>query len=464
MGLKGRAQLLGGATLGFGCLLALVAVLALTVSTTAARAAATIAVTTTAPGVNDDGECSLQEAIYAANLDASQAPDPANLGDPDAFIATACAAGSGDDVIVLPSKGLFTMSGPVADVHNYVGATATPMVTSTITIEAVGSRIQHGGGAVPYRAFAVGKGGDLTIHEIHIKGFEVHGGNGADGGGGGMGAGGAIYVQEGSLAVGWSTFEQNGALGGDGSNGNINGGGGGGGGLGGNGGAGPGGGGGGGGSRGDGASGQEFGCGIICPGGAAGGGGGGTYADASGHSRGYDCGGNGSFYIFAAFIPGARDGDDAGCAGGGGGGGQEAFTVGVVGGFYGGDGGWGNYGGGGGGGAYLLLSGDGGSGGFGGGGGAATTAGSNFPPFTGPNGGDGGFGGGGGGGAGTYLSVGSGGGEGDGWGGDGRRSRRRRRGWPRRRNLRRPCRYHDSQQHLREQLRQPRSLRRRRRK
>ena len=412
------------------------------------------------------GSCSLQEAIYAANLDASQAPDPANLGDPDAFIATACAAGSGDDVIVLPSKGLFTMSGLVADVHNYVGATATPMVTSTITIEAVGSRIQHGGGAVPYRAFAVGKGGDLTIHEIHIKGFEVHGGNGADGGGGGMGAGGAIYVQEGSLAVGWSTFEQNGALGGDGSNGNINGGGGGGGGLGGNGGAGPGGGGGGGGSRGDGASGPSSAAASSVQAERLAEAEGQTYADASGHSRGYDCGGNGSFYIFAAFIPcGARDGDDAGCAGGGGGGGQAAFTVGVVGGFYGGDGGWGNYGGGGGGGAYLLLSGDGGSGGFGGGGGAATTAGSNFPPFTGPNGGDGGFGGGGGGGAGTYLSVGSGGRRGRRVGRRRERSRRRRRGWPRRRNLRRPCRYHDSQQHLREQLpRQPRSLRRRRRK
>ena len=405
--------------LGFGGLLAFIALLALTASVTTARAAATITVTTTAPGVNSDAECSLQEAIYAANLDASKAPDPAALGDPDAFITTGCAAGSGDDSIVLPTKGVFTMEGPAADVLNYLGPTATPMVSSTITIEAAGSRIQHGGGPVGYRAFAVGTGGNLTIHEANIKGFEVQGGDGVDGGGGGMGAGGAIYVQNGVLSVGWSTFEQNGALGGDGGNGNINGGGGGGGGIGGDGGAGPSGGGGGGGSRGDGAAGEEPGCGIICPGGAAGGGGGGTYADASGHSRGYRCGGNGSFYIFAVFIPGVRDGDDADCAGGGGGGGQEAVAIGVIGGLYGGDGGWGNYGGGGGGGAFQLLSGDGGFGGFGGGGGAATTAGSNTPPFPGPNGGNGGFAGGGGAGAGTYLALGSGGGEGDGWGGDG---------------------------------------------
>ncbi len=135
----------------------LAGLLALTVSVTAAHGAGTITVTTTVPGVNDDAECSLQEAVYAANLDASKAPDPANLGDPDAYIATGCAAGSGDDTIVLPAGGVFTMSGPAADVLNYVGPTATPMVSSTITIEALGARIQHGGGTVPYRAFAVGR-------------------------------------------------------------------------------------------------------------------------------------------------------------------------------------------------------------------------------------------------------------------------------------------------------------------
>lgn len=385
----------------------------------AVRAAAVITVTTTVPGVNDDAQCSLQEAIYAANRDASTAPDPANLGDLDAFITTGCAAGSGADTILLPAGATFTMQGPVADVLNYVGATATPMVSSTIVIEAAGAKVQHGGGPVPYRAFAVGAGGDLTLHEIHVKGFEVHGGNGADGGGGGMGAGGAVYVQSGVLSVGWSTFEQNGALGGNGSNGNINGGGGGGGGLGGHGGEGPSGGGGGGGSRGDGADGQDGSCGIICPGGSEGGGGGGTYADGVGHGRGFRCGGNGSFTIVSVFIPDARDGEDGQCAGGGGGGGQEAVAIGVVGGIFGGDGGSGHYGGGGGGGAFQLESGSGGQGGFGGGGGGGTTAGSNVSGV-GPSGGDGGFGGGGGAGAGGYLPVvGGGPGSAGTFGGDG---------------------------------------------
>ena len=99
----------------FAGLVAIGASLALTVSVSHADAAA-ITVTTTAPGVNDDAECSLQEAIYAANLDEAKAPDPAHLGDSNAFITTGCAAGSGDDGIVLPAKAIFTMSGPTFDV------------------------------------------------------------------------------------------------------------------------------------------------------------------------------------------------------------------------------------------------------------------------------------------------------------------------------------------------------------
>jgi CSLREA domain-containing protein len=403
-----------------GAVLAIAAVLALSVSVRTAQAETSIYVTTTAPGVNDDGECSLQEAIYAANLDASTAPDPAHLADPNAFIATACAAGSGPDTIWLPAKAAFTMSGPAADVDNYLGPTATPMVTSTITIEAAGSRIQHGGGPVPYRAFAVGAGGNLTLHEIHVKGFEVHGGNGATGGAGGLGAGGAIYVQHGRLGVGWSTFEQNGALGGNGSTGQVDVGGGGGG-LGGNGGKAFNevyvGGGGGGGARGNGGAGDSY---DFA--GGAGGGGGGTVRDGeSGDDNpdtgsgelagGLRCGAAGG-YTDAGF--GSDDGDDAalGCPGGGGGGG-ESFRprIGLIGN---GEGGNGSYGGGGGGGGYDA--GGGGNGGFGGGGGGGATCCSQLEGL-GPDGGDGGFGAGGGSGHGGYISGGPG--SGGTFGGDG---------------------------------------------
>lgn len=382
------------------------------------HAGTSILVTTPDQGINSDSDCSLQEAIYAANLDANKAPDPAHLHDPSAFITTGCLAGSGADTIVLPVGGIFTMQAPVDDPDNYLGPTATPIVLSTIVIEANGARIQHGGGLVPYRAFAVGAPGDLTIHEAHIKGFEVHGGNGAAGGGGGLGAGGAIYVHHAALSIGWSTFETNGARGGNGSNGNF-GGGGGGGGVGGDGGSAEfGGGGGGGGSRGDGAPGDDFGCGVICIGGAPGGGGGGTIADGHGASGGYWCGGDGSDGVAEILIPFIRDGDDGECLGGGGGGGQEA-SLSLIGGIYGGNGGVGEYGGGGGGGANRLESGDGGHGGFGGGGGGANTTGSNFFGF-GPSGGGGNFGGGGGAGAGGWQPIGGGGpGSGGSFAGDG---------------------------------------------
>jgi hypothetical protein len=376
------------------------------VSVSAARAASVISVTTTAQ--DGSGGCSLSEAIVAANTDSNtHAPE--------------CTAGSGADTIVLPPGGTFVMSAPYDDFDNYTGPTATPMVQSEIVIEALGAKIVHYGGTKAFRAFAVGHPigheGKLTIRKAHIKGFEVQGGDGRVGGAGGLGAGGAVYVHGGTLTVEQSTFEQNGALGGDGSTGSTVVGGGGGG-LGGNGGAPFGGplvgGGGGGGSRGNGGRGDadDF-------AGGSGGGGGGTVEDGeSGDddsstgtgelAGGRACGGAGG-HTGVGF--GNDDGSD-GCTGGGGGGG-ESYRPGLpsVGN---GDGGSGGYGGGGGGGGFS--EGGGGDGGFGGGGGGGTTDGSQLTGF-GPNGGDGGFGGGGGSGAGGYISGGPG--EGGTFAGDG---------------------------------------------
>ncbi len=60
----------------------------------AALAGATITVNTTADELNSDGDCSLREAIQAANTDSA---------------VDACPAGSGDDTITLPS-GTFTLT------------------------------------------------------------------------------------------------------------------------------------------------------------------------------------------------------------------------------------------------------------------------------------------------------------------------------------------------------------------
>jgi len=373
------------------------------VAATPASAAATIYVSTASSGT---GGCSLAEAIWSANRDDNVAPDPANAGE---FVATGCLPGEGDDTIRLQLGVVYPMTTIVDDRDNYLGPTATPMVTSTILIDGWGARLERAT-ASDVRAFAVGETGSLTIRNLHVKGFSAQGGDGAVGGGGGLGAGGAVFVDRGSLTIEASTFELNGATGGNGAHNGAVAVGGGGGGLGGDGGGAYGGpfigGGGGGGSRGDGGKGDawDFGGGV-------GGGGGGTIEDGeSGDTDrergatlegGFDCGGAGGRGDIGL---GGEDGED-GCRGGGGGGGESyAQIVGILGS---GSGGFGGFGGGGGGGAYSLSSG--GQGGFGGGGGSGTNTGSHLHGV-GPSGGTGGFGAGGGAGSGGWLSGGPGGG------------------------------------------------------
>lgn len=371
-----RARLLGPAA---------VALLSLAAAVPNASRAAVINVTTTNQEIDTDADCSLQEAIAAANFDSSQAIDPANSG---ALITTGCTAGSGADTIVLSPGATYQMSGFVQDFPNMVGLTANPIVFTTIVIQGNGAVLERVGG-LAIRAFAVAPTisfsvggvpfsgiGNLYLQDLHIRNFRAQGGNGSEGGGGGLGAGGAVYNRA-VLAVDRCTFEGNMASGGAGSSQTTIAGGGGGGGLsstaiGGNdvafgaGNAG----GGGGGSRGRGGNGSND-----------GGGGGGTSNNGidgtgPGGNGGYNCGG----------VGGTSNGAGAGagfCAGGGGGGGARNTGNG-------GAGGAGNYGGGGGGGGASSTAngGPGGAGGFGGGGGSGAVGGG--------AGGAGGFGGGGG--------------------------------------------------------------------
>lgn len=360
-----------------------------------ARAGTTIFVTTVNQEINGDAFCSLQEAIYAANRDANTAPDPSN---PSSSISTACPAGSGHDTIELPHVSVFSFADPIDDANNFIGPTVTPIITSDITIEGRGARLQRVDGGRDTRAFAVAANGFLDLREVHVKGFSIHGGNGGlGGGGGGMGAGGAIFVEGGSLLVQWSTFEGNVVHGGDGGDVDpqLNDAGGGGGGLSGDGGNAFLSGGGGGGSRGDGGPGSSVGDTDY------GGGGGGRVTSATNDTPGQPCGAAGGESGFGI----GGDGDSASpfCAGGGGGGGSATSDL------FPGDGGSGSFGGGGGGAGNggVVESGNGGDGGFGAGGGGA------------PNnqGGHGGFGGGGG--QGNEFFQGSGHGQGGTFAGDG---------------------------------------------
>ncbi|HKW16193.1 MAG TPA: choice-of-anchor Q domain-containing protein [Terriglobales bacterium] len=337
--------------------------------------ASTIFVTTTQQKISSTGGCSLQEAIFSANLDSSQAVAFVDTSGVEHLIPTECVPGSGDDTIVLPTSGVFQMSSIVDDIGNFMGPTATPMISSTVTVEGNGATLQWVNGNLNARAFAVGPGGNLTINEVFITGFIAKGGNGASGGGGGMGAGGAIYVSQGTLTVVNSTFSNNSALGGSGTTTDQSGGGGGGGGIGGNGGsASPpvnsfgGSGGGGGGSRGDG----------------VGSGGGTVFNDIA-------CGGSAG----SAGIIFFANGGTGLCPGGGGGGGAGISET--VSAREGGDGGKGAYGGGGGGAGEAAFSSSGGNGDFGGGGGAAGFLDNPISSGDGGTGGNGGYGGGGGG-------------------------------------------------------------------
>ena len=349
----------------------IVAVVLPMVSAPIVRAQATITVNTTDQEVNADSDCSLQEAIYAANRDENKAPDPTN---PGSLVTTGCTAGNGTDVIELPPGSVFSFADPIDDEDNYVGPSVTPIITSAIIIEGRGARLQRHELGRPTRAFVVGPTGDLDLREVHVKDFFIRGGDGgAGGGGGGMGAGGAIYVQGGRLLVQWSTFEGNGVRGGDGGDDNNDDGGGGGG-LSGDGGSGDDSGGGGGGARGSGGHGRNIGLDFW------GGGGGGRVTSGSNENPGQPCGGAGGESTFAI----GGDGDSASvfCPGGGGGGGSATSDL------LPGNGGSGSYGGGGGGGGEggVTSGGDGADGGFGAGGGGGG----------GGDGGDGGFGGGGG--------------------------------------------------------------------
>ncbi len=368
-----------------------------------AAQASVIFVTTTSHLIGGSFGCSLPEAIYSANLDNNVAVDSLNSDGSDHFVTTGCVPGSGDDTIVLPSRGDLVLTDFVeADSHNPYGPTATPLITSNVTIEANGATLERAGTA-NFRAFAIGMTGSLTLRNAHIKGFTVHGGNGSSGGGGGMGAGGAIFLETGALTVENCTFEGNRAIGGDGGH-YENGAGGGGGGLSGDGGASPNlqiqvlqSGGGGGGSRGNGGAGFNNGP----------GGGGGTVTDGFSPSvsnslkdGGFACGGEGGGGDAGdGHRGGANDGHAGTCPGGGGGGGVNTDDITGLG--EPGSGGKGNYGGGGGGGGYY--SGDGGDGGFGGGGGGGSVG---FSIAG--NGGNGGFGGGGGGGTGGPILGGPG--------------------------------------------------------
>ncbi len=121
--------------------------------------AAAITVDPGASGINPGDGCSLVEAIINSNDAASTYAE--------------CVAGSGDDIITLPSSATLTYTTP------YGTDTALPDIVNKVVIEASSSTIQRDTvNPVPYfRIFNVLYGADLTLNQATISGgIEYYGG------------------------------------------------------------------------------------------------------------------------------------------------------------------------------------------------------------------------------------------------------------------------------------------------
>lgn len=151
----------------------------------AAHAQTTIVVTTTADETAADGNCSLEEAIMAANTDTA---------------VDACPAGSGADTIVLAAGATYTLD----TASSTSGPDGLPPISSTVTIAGNGATITRSTapGTPAFRLTDVQSGGSLTLSDLAVSNFDSPGSNGAPG------QGGAIY-NLGTLTVAKSTISGN---------------------------------------------------------------------------------------------------------------------------------------------------------------------------------------------------------------------------------------------------------------
>lgn len=118
-----------------------------------------------------NGNCSLIEAFVAAQ---TKAP------------IDACPAGTGDDVLVLPSNSTYTFVAPYDSSSNDA---AFPSVASVVTIVGNGSTLIRDGTAPSFRFFVISDGGRLTL-----DGLSLRNGLGSD-------PGGAILLGSGSASL-----------------------------------------------------------------------------------------------------------------------------------------------------------------------------------------------------------------------------------------------------------------------
>lgn len=100
-------------------------------------------------------ECTLADAIHAANSDSA---------------VGACPAGEGDDTITLTGDVLLT---EIDNDSELTGANGLPVITSTITIEGDGFTVERAEDAPPFRIFMVDDAGTLTLNNIIVSGGDL---------------------------------------------------------------------------------------------------------------------------------------------------------------------------------------------------------------------------------------------------------------------------------------------------
>ncbi len=137
------------------------AVLLVLLIATGPSLAATITVTSTSGGTGGP-DCTLRDAITAANTDAA---------------VGGCAAGSGADVIELPAGATITLT--EADNAGLQGANGLPLITSEITLNGNGATIERDAGlacnldettdAGEFRIAFVDNGADLTLNDVTLR-------------------------------------------------------------------------------------------------------------------------------------------------------------------------------------------------------------------------------------------------------------------------------------------------------
>jgi CSLREA domain-containing protein len=166
------------ARLLFIAILVLIAVLGVELALTrwlptAAHADTIIHVDTTDDELKSDGDCSLREAIRAANSDTA---------------VDACLAGSGADTIILPA-GIYTLT--IGGIVEYEAATGDLNITDDLTLIGAGASTTIVDGGALDRVFHIDRFGVGVT--VEMSGMTIRNGQ-APGGGGGVWNGGLLTI------------------------------------------------------------------------------------------------------------------------------------------------------------------------------------------------------------------------------------------------------------------------------